>query len=201
MLWHAKRAEQLLLGYQYSGLAPDQTAQKNRYQLSQSATNSKLVEGRGPIIICLDTSASMQGQPEEIAKALVLEAIRIARTEQRDCHIYCFGSSDETIEYTVYTHTGSVSELIGFLRQSFAGGTNVCQPLLVALKKQQQKKWRNADILLLSDGRFPMQVDLFENINRLKNNQGLRIHGILLGSWRGRAMEALCEPMHRYSDW
>ena len=201
MLWHAKRAEQLLLGYQYSGLTPEQTDQKPDYQPSQSATNSKLVDGKGPIIICLDTSASMQGQPEEIAKALVLEAIRIARTEQRDCHIYCFGSSDEAIEYTLSSNAKSISELLGFLQQSFSGGTNVCQPLLAALKKHQQKKWRNADILLLSDGRFPVQVDLFEKINRLKKNQGLRIHGILLGNWRGRAMEALSEPMHRYSDW
>ena len=201
MLWHAKRAEQLLLGYQYSGLTPDQTDQKHRYQLSQSAINSKLVDGSGPIIICLDTSASMQGPPEETAKALTLEAIRIARTEQRDCHIYCFGSSDETIEYTLSSNTESASELIGFLRQSFAGGTNVCQPLIAALKKQQQKKWRNADILLLSDGRFPVQVDLFETIDRMKKNQGLRIHGILLGNWRGRAMEVLSEPMFRYADW
>ena len=201
MLWHAKRAEQLLLGYQYSGLTPDQTDQKPRYQSSQSATNLKLVEGRGPIIICLDTSASMQGPPEDIAKALTLEAIRIARTEQRDCHIYCFGSSDETIEYTLSSNTESASELIDFLRQSFAGGTNVCQPLIAALQKQQQKKWRNADILLLSDGRFPVQVDLFETINRMKKNQGLRIHGILLGNWRGRAMEVLSEPMFRYADW
>ncbi len=34
--------------------------------------------GLGSILVCLDGSASMQGEPENIAKALVLEALRIA---------------------------------------------------------------------------------------------------------------------------
>ncbi len=38
---------------------------------------------QGPIIVCLDTSGSMQGPPETVAKALVLETMRGAHRQNR----------------------------------------------------------------------------------------------------------------------
>ncbi|MBV1914794.1 MAG: VWA domain-containing protein [Pseudomonadales bacterium] len=201
MLWHAKRAEHLLMSYKYSGFMIDNTQPSPQPVSEQSVENRSPADGAGPIIICLDTSGSMQGEPEQIAKAICLEVIRIARVEKRACQILSFGSQDELIEYELSSGSEGLANLLEFIQHSFHGGTDLCEPLLLALKKQQQQQWRNADILLLSDGRFPVQEDLFENINRLKKNQGLRIHGILLGNWRGGAMEALSDPMHRFTNW
>ena len=44
----------------------------------------------GPIIVCLDTSGSMYGGREVVAKALVLECMRGARTQSRKCYVYAF---------------------------------------------------------------------------------------------------------------
>jgi uncharacterized protein with von Willebrand factor type A (vWA) domain len=44
----------------------------------------------GPIILCLDTSGSMRGARELVAKALALECMRGAHRQQRPCYLYAF---------------------------------------------------------------------------------------------------------------
>jgi uncharacterized protein with von Willebrand factor type A (vWA) domain len=44
----------------------------------------------GPIILCLDTSGSMRGAREVVAKALALECMRGAHRQQRACYLYAF---------------------------------------------------------------------------------------------------------------
>ena len=44
----------------------------------------------GPIIVCLDTSGSMMGAREVVAKAVVLECMRGAHTQDRKCFVYAF---------------------------------------------------------------------------------------------------------------
>lgn len=44
----------------------------------------------GPIILCLDTSGSMRGAREVVAKALALECMRGAHRQQRPCYLYAF---------------------------------------------------------------------------------------------------------------
>lgn len=44
----------------------------------------------GPIILCLDTSGSMRGARETVAKALTLECMRGAHRQRRKCFVYAF---------------------------------------------------------------------------------------------------------------
>ena len=53
---------------------------------------------RGPIIVCLDTSGSMHGAPEIVAKAIVLEAMRVAHAEKRACYLYSFSGPTDVAE-------------------------------------------------------------------------------------------------------
>ncbi len=193
-LWYAKRAEKTLLTYQLRGLDVEiELKEQPEEQIEEQSTDL----GYGPIIICLDTSASMHGEAEYIAKALTLEALRIAQIEQRACYVYAFSGPEQILEHELNLNRGGVLALLDFLQQSFQGGTDVNQVLLRALAKQSTTQWQNADILLISDGRFPSQTDLAQRIARAKQQQGLRVHGVLLGNWQGKAMMDLCEPMHR----
>lgn len=49
----------------------------------------------GPIILCLDTSGSMRGAREVVAKALALECMRGAHRQQRPCYLYAFSGPGE----------------------------------------------------------------------------------------------------------
>ncbi|MEA3302708.1 MAG: VWA domain-containing protein [Pseudomonadota bacterium] len=199
MLWHAKRAERTLMTYQLQGVLSEHTPQEHDILEQQEQTKS--TKGQGPIILCLDTSGSMQGEPEQIAKALVIEALRIAFEEQRPCYLYSFSGPEQILEHELDLTTGGLGRLLQFLQQSFHGGTDVTQPLIQALRKQQQQGWEQADILLISDGRFPPQPQLAERIKKAKATQELRLHGVLLGNWQGKALSELCDPVHRFSEW
>ena len=200
-LWHAKRAEKTLMTYQLQGVLSEHTPQEREITQEQQEEQLKPDKGHGPVIICLDTSGSMQGQAEQVAKALTLEALRMAFEEDRRCYIYSFSGPDQFLQHELDLTSGGLSSLLQFLQQSFHGGTDITRPLLQALHKQQQEGWEQADILLISDGRFPPQAQLAERIKKAKTSQGLRLHGVLLGNWRGEALAELCDPVHRFSDW
>ena len=50
---------------------------------------------RGPVIACIDTSASMEGAPELAAKALVLAVCRKVIPKGRVVHLILFGGPGE----------------------------------------------------------------------------------------------------------
>ncbi len=196
-LWHAKRAERLLLLYQHQdklgrgqkdlGLAERQGA------LDECGSRGKSSLGRGPIIICLDTSGSMQGEPEHIAKAAVLEALKIAHREQRACHLFTFSGPQQTTFHPLDLRRGGLIELLKFLQLSFHGGTDFPQVLKLALQQQAQEGWGKADILLVTDGRFPLEQKTLKGIAHYRKNRGLRVFGILTGNWQLRGIQAFCD--------
>lgn len=200
ILWHAKRAEKTLMTYQLQGVLSEHTPQE-RELIEEQQEQKKTATGHGPIIVCLDTSGSMQGEAEQVAKALVLEALRIAFEEDRRCYVFSFSGPQQVLQHELDLTTGGLGKLLQFLQQSFHGGTDITQPLIEALRKQQQQGWEQADILLISDGRFPPQPQLAERIKKAKATQQLRLHGVLLGNWRGKALQELCDPVHHFSDW
>lgn len=55
----------------------------------------------GPIILCLDTSGSMRGARELVAKALALECMRGAHRQQRPCYLYAFSGPGKQLPILV----------------------------------------------------------------------------------------------------
>lgn len=200
MLWHARRAEQGLLSYAVAGVMPIDSGTDWTAPRSGKGEGEGQGLQQGPIILCLDTSASMHGLAEQVSKALVLEALRVAKKQKRGCLVYLFGGTDELL--TLDNHTLALPELLDMLRGSFSGGTEVSTPLLAALKNLQQQAWQQADILLVSDGEFQVSDELRQHVARAKEEQGVRIYGLQLGYATAlHAMNQLCDPVQLFSDW
>lgn len=203
-LWHAKRAERLLLLYQHRGKhdrgqkAEGALETKGSFNKQESKGKSGL--GRGPIIICLDTSGSMHGEPEHIAKAAVLEALKIAHREQRPCHLFAFSGPQEITCHKLDLRRGGLTELLKFLQFSFHGGTDLPRAMNLALEKQAEEGWEKADILLVTDGRFPVDKSTLKEIERYKNIRNLRVFGILTGNWQHNALQVFCDDVLRIRD-
>ena len=53
---------------------------------------------RGPILLCVDTSGSMRGPREVVAKALALECMRAAKVQERGCFVFAFAGPAEVAE-------------------------------------------------------------------------------------------------------
>ena len=201
MLWHARRAEKALLTYRVEGVLSEHVmTEKEVLESRQQPGNKERLE-RGPIMVCLDTSGSMHGTPEMVAKALTLEAMRVAHQEKRACYLYAFSGPQQVIEHQLELTEQGFTELMAFLIQSFQGGTDIQAPLEKAVAKHATEEWKRADIMIVTDGEFPVPSNTVERINKAKETDKLRVHGVLVGSSHSSAIEKLCHPVHRFSDW
>lgn len=131
----------------------------------------------GPMVICVDTSGSMHGMPETIAKAVALFITTKAREQKRSCYLINFSTSIETLDLGF---PSGFKSLISFLQMSFHGGTDATPALKHALDTMQREQYAKADLLLISDfvmGRLPAKiVDAIE----AQRSNGNRFHSLVI---------------------
>ncbi|MBI5785174.1 MAG: VWA domain-containing protein [Rhodocyclales bacterium] len=181
LVWHARHAERTLLTYEDDEILEEWVHEP---QTSWVPSPDRLPERRqemGPILVCVDTSGSMQGGAEAVAKAVVLEAVRTAHAQKRACHVFTFSGPGDLLEMPVAVDLPGLEALSGFMGQSFGGGTDITGPLEHALDKLEQEEWQLADLLIASDGEFGATPDMAERLRRVKAAQGLRVQGVLIG--------------------
>jgi uncharacterized protein with von Willebrand factor type A (vWA) domain len=199
-LWKAKFIERSLACYQIKGLA--QRRKLTEEWVDEEQVVRKKLE-RGPIIVCLDTSGSMSGVPETVAKAITLEAMRLAHAESRDCLLYAFSGYGDVEEMELDLSPYGIEGLCAFLCMSFHGGTDVAGPIAAATRKLDGAKWKRADIIMVSDGAFDVPDETLHTLEEAKKKHGLRVHGLLVSSGNSglSSMRSLCDPVHLFSDW
>ncbi|MDG1582834.1 VWA domain-containing protein [Pseudomonas sp. GOM6] len=103
---------------------------------------------QGPMVICVDTSGSMDGMPETIAKAVALFIAGKARQQKRACYLINFSTGIETLDLG---DDFGMEALIKFLGMSFYGGTDAIPALGHALGVMQSETYERADLLMISD--------------------------------------------------
>ena len=149
-LFQLKFAQKQLLSYDYQRMEEEQEESKVK-----EGTTVEKKEPKGPIIICVDTSGSMHGTPENIAKTITFALSKIAIEEERKCYLISFSTSIETLDLTDFS-ANPIGKLVQFLRMSFHGGTDATPALKHAVKMLSENEWKNADVLMISD--FVMQT-------------------------------------------
>lgn len=148
-LFQLKFAQKQLLSYDYQIQEESDVESKEKEEVE---TEKK--EKKGPIIICVDTSGSMNGTPENIAKTITFALSKIAIEEDRKCYVISFSTDIQTLDLSDFSDN-PVGKLVQFLRMSFNGGTDAVPALNQALKILSENKWKDADVLMISD--FVMQ--------------------------------------------
>jgi|GEM_PF-3341348 len=189
MLWHARRSEQQLLNYHFQGVIPEHETELQSLGLHDHAKARQRLRQQGPIILCVDTSASMKGKAEQLARAIALETMGVAHIEKRPCYLFCFSGAGEISELELNLERGW-QPLLEFINYSFRGGTDINPVLQKALDRLQRARWQNADILLLSDGRFRVEQAVKDAFKSLR--PAVRIYGIQLGNWKTSALGDIC---------
>lgn len=199
LLWHARRLEQGLAVYRFEG----HVQERIRVQTASSPTlkSAQQKPERGPVIVCLDTSGSMQGAPEQVAKALVLAIARAAHDEGRACKVVLFSGPGDVETLEIDLGPEGLPSLLRLLSMSFHGGTDVDAPLRIALDTLERQGWDRADLLLVSDGAFDLPPGIVESADWARERYSARVHGLLIGVQPSAAMQALCDPLHVFADW
>jgi uncharacterized protein with von Willebrand factor type A (vWA) domain len=200
LLWHARRAERALLTYELEGHDIHHVRVEREERVGRDRTRRRPRPVRGPILTLIDTSGSMHGLPETVAKALVLEAMRTALREERRCFLVSFSGPQQVDTHELSLTDDGLAGLLGFLGMSFHGGTDLHAPLLAALEKLGEEAWTRADVLLVSDGGFSAPRDLLPAVAK-KKDEGTRFHGVQIGQAGRTGMHAVCDPVHTFRDW
>ena len=198
MLWHARRSERALLTYRVEGIEIE------RVQVERDG--HKEIEGkrprpeRGPICAVVDTSGSMHGLPEQVAKAVVLEALRTAHEEKRRCILYAYSGPGQVLEHELELSPDGMGRLLAFLGFSFGGGNDEVGMMAKVVARLKGENWKKADVVFVSDGEWPAPATLVAAV-KSACEVGVRFHGVQIGN-RGRTgLHAVCDPVHVFQDW
>lgn len=128
---------------------------------------------KGAMIICVDTSSSMQGTPEYIAKALTLYLATKADMQSRACYLINFSNTIKTIELS---GKDGRAKLLGFLTMRFNGGTDVEPALTEGLKKMQEDDFVQSDLIVITDGWFMTISSYLERQTQEQRRNGNRFY-------------------------
>lgn len=200
-LWRARRAEARLLGYDSEAVLHDLRPDPALPPRADCAPPRPEALERGPIILCLDTSGSMRGAPETVAKAVVLEALRTAHRERRGCLLMAFGGPDEIVERELSLTREGLQALMALMGQGFDGGTDVQGPIERAIERVHQARWASADLLIVSDGEFGCVPATLARLDDARERLGLRVQGILVGDRETLGLMEVADHIHWVRHW
>lgn len=164
---------------------------QNRLQTFASASHSirKGEKKCGPIFICLDTSSSMQGAPEIMAKTLALAVAIVAQRKHRP--VILFNYSFTVSFFVLQNLKRQKDKLLKFLSTSYAGGNDENILFRFALKgifelpkyEKSLKIFDGADFLVVSDFQWG---HISQDIRRLldeNRQQGIRFYGLSVNEY------------------
>jgi Mg-chelatase subunit ChlD len=166
-LFFARYAERRLISLQLAGRGLDGVAAPAE---------------RGPVIACVDASASMDGEPEWAAKAIVLAVVRRAMAQRRDVHLLVFGGRGQHLERRLRAGASGVEGLLDLLASSFDGGTDFDGPLLRALALLDDPRLARADLLVVTDGHAAASPATVRAIADARRDTGARVVSIVVGN-------------------
>ena len=171
-VFYKQLAERRLLNYQFMG-----QSRSLETTLSERRVFGESEDTKGPFIVCIDTSGSMSGYPEDCAKGFCFALLQIALSENRACVIMLFSTDVVTYELT---GPEGLQEALNFLGCSFKGGTDLEPCMKQLMEYMQQAQFRNADAVVLSD--FIAQrltTDTEQQAQQIKRN-GNRFNAVSL---------------------
>ena len=149
--------------------------------LDDAKPKKKPMAKKGPMIVCLDTSGSMHGQPELISKAMCLYLSIQALREKRPMYLINFSANLTAMELK---KGQAIDDVLEFLSQSFHGGTDIIPAMQHAVDMLTQPSFRQADIVVISDFIMgQLGTELMQSIEQHKQ-QGTGFYAVAIGNFR-----------------
>ena len=198
----ARMLPQELLGVGHPLLRLDWQRRYLEASLLQYRLRGDDERGRGPMVVCLDTSSSMAGEKEIWSKAVALTLLEIARRERRRFRAILFSSAESGL-FTIDLNRGEryAADLAGSLdlAEYFAGGgTDFERPLDAAVECLGDSRFRRGDVILITDGECRVADEWKERFLREKQRLDFSLYAILIDVG-GSTLETLAQIADRVS--
>lgn len=149
VLFHLKFVQNRLFCFEKVGYISH--LREEQYEEEKEVPDEEDSQNKGAMIICVDTSSSMHGEPEMVAKAVTLYLAARAKKQKRPCFLINFSDQIECMEFG---EKGGIGELNDFLNKSFNGGTDITPALRKGMEKMQEPQFEKSDLIFVSDGGF-----------------------------------------------
>jgi hypothetical protein len=130
-----------------------------------------------PMALVLDTTGSMRGEPESVAKALAFALLRHGVGRGRELRLFVFSTSVRSL--ALEPELPAIGELPRFLDRAFASGAAAMPALRQVLRQAQREGWTEGDILFVTDSREArLSPAAVEQLTELRRRSRLRLHGL-----------------------
>lgn len=147
--------------------------------------------GKGPIILCLDESGSMKDL-ETQSKGFTLALMSIAKKQKRDFALISFSSKAMTKVFP--KGKCKTQDLISLAESFIGGGTNFYDPLKKSLDLINESRFKNADIVFVTDGDAQLPNEFVTKFIETKKQKRFECLSVLIGN------EASDQTVRKFSD-
>ncbi len=133
----------------------------SRGELRQVDEETKATEGEGPVVVCEDSSGSMNGTKQQWAKAVVLSLAYYAKLKKRSFGWIMF---DYGVRQSGIYLKGvlTAKQLLHIADARSGGGTNFEAPLKKAVEMIEREGLKKADICFITDGEAPISPEFLK---------------------------------------
>lgn len=141
-------------------------------------------KGKGPMVVCIDVSSSMQGDKELWAKAVSLTLMDIARRQRRLFRAVLFAAGAETLKVLDLNrerrYQPELPKVLEMAEYFPGGGTDFQAPLDAAVALIAQRKLKRADIVIITDGECAVAPQWLAELRRSKAELKFSIFSVLV---------------------
>ena len=145
---------------------------------------------KGPMIVCVDRSGSMSGQPELVVNSLMMKLLLIAERQRRNLFLVSFSVEAQPVDVR-----RNRTALLDFFRQKSAGDTNAVKMIDEVFSLLAKGEYASADVLWCTDFIIPMcgiaQRRKLAEYRRL----GTRFYGLKIGHATDMGWEELFDEI------
>ncbi|MFY1110771.1 MAG: vWA domain-containing protein [Methanosarcinaceae archaeon] len=154
------------------------------YQLlGKHFTGPPRIKPKGPLIALVDTSGSMHGAPQTLAKSAVLAIAKRMLAQHRDMKVILFASTTRPLEIELSSRKRMSEKFLNFLLYTFGGGTDFNTALASGLKSLKEKDFRGADLLFITDGKSEVSDELvLARWEEAKKKYNAKIYSLIVGA-------------------
>ncbi len=141
-------------------------------------------KGKGPMVVCIDVSSSMQGDKELWAKAVSLTLMDIARRQRRLFRAVLFSSGPESMKVIDLNrerrYQPELPKVIELAEYFPGGGTDFQAPIDAAIELIADKKLKRGDIVVITDGESQVAPAWLVDLKERKEELQFSIFAVLV---------------------
>ncbi len=173
-----------LLALHHPGLVRDFRRRLLEGQVLQYRLRDDEQKGKGPMVVCVDVSSSMQGEKELWAKAVSLTLADIARRRRRLVRAVLFSSGENTLKVLDLNrerrYQPDLARLMELAEYFPGGGTDFERPLSAAIELIERKDLKRADIVIITDGEAQVSEQWLARLNQSRERLQFKIFAVLV---------------------